>query len=64
MKKTKVNIAKLTTEDTGRAVLQDKKGLREFGIITSFDDKGVYVLFGMNNGPLLMRGDDIYFINV
>jgi len=62
MNKTQINPPQLTKDDIGRAVLQDKKGLREFGMITGFDKLGVYVLFGMNEQPLLLRGYDLYFV--
>lgn len=60
--KTKVDPKKITDADINRAVLHDNYGYYEYGVLAGATPLGLSVHFGMNQKPIVMRGNDLYFV--
>ena len=62
---TQVVLSKLTKKDINRAVSHQQRTDMEYGIITSYDDKAVYVHF--NNGEnsiMIVQIEHLFFAKV
>ena len=59
---TRLVLNETTKDDIGKPVLYKNHGWNEYGVIAGFSKLGIFVHFGMNEEPLLIRGKELYFV--